>query len=451
MGQEVTVLNAGWCAVDITPPVGTPLAGFAARKGVSEGIHDPLMARALVIEREGGETVVLLTLDVVGVPTPMARQVRERIAAAIGTAPDHVMVSASHTHSGPVLEASLDTIGLASEHYRATLADDLVGAAVAAAKRRGPVRLEAGAGRIEGIGRNRRNDDGLPVDPEVGLLSFLPSAGPGCRFVTYACHAVTLGPDNLQITADYPGYAMRFIERVMGPGTVAMFANGAAGDVNTGHSADLSALGYFIPNRTFEQAERLGTMLGAEVVRIAQGSEEENDPLVRAASREVLLPGRMLPPIAEAQADLERKRKALDELRAKLGGAVPETDPRLVKARVEELYARLLVLRVTQQAEKESSREAPAHVAVEIQGIRIGGTVLIGVPVELFVEIGLAVKAASPWKRTWVLGYTNGSMGYLPSREAHAEGGYEVASSIFAAESVSKLERAMLEVASSLK
>jgi hypothetical protein len=84
VGQEVAVLKAGWCAVDITPPVGTPLAGFAARKGVSEGIHDPLMARALVVEREGGETVALLTVDVVGVPTPMARQVRERIAAAIG-------------------------------------------------------------------------------------------------------------------------------------------------------------------------------------------------------------------------------------------------------------------------------------------------------------------------------------------------------------------------------
>ena len=445
------MLKAGWCAVDITPPVGTPLAGFAARKGVSEGIHDPLMARALVVEREGGETVALLTVDVVGIPTPMARQVRERIAAAIGTAPDHVMLSASHTHSGPVLEHSLDTIGLASEHYRATLADDLVGAAAAAAKRRAPVRLEAASGRIEGIGRNRRHDDGLPVDPEVGLLSLLPSSGPACRFVKYACHAVTLGPDNLQITADYPGYAMRFIERVMGPGTVAMFANGAAGDVNTGHSADLSALGYFIPGRTFERAERLGTMLGAEVVRIAEMPEAESDPVVRAASREILLPAKALPSIVEATADLERKRKALDALSAKLGSAVPETDPRLVKARVDELYARFLVLRVGQQAGKGSGTEAPKHIPVEIQGVRIGETVLIGVPVELFVEIGLSVKAASPWKRTWVLGYTNGSMGYLPSREAYAEGGYEVASSIFAAGSVTKLEQAMIELASSLK
>jgi hypothetical protein len=117
---------------------------------------------------------------------------------------------------------------------------------------------------------------------------------------------------------------------------------------------------------------------------------------------------------SEATADLERKRKALDALIAKLGSAVPETDPRLVKARVDELYARLLVLRVGQQAGKGSGTEAPKHIPVEIQGVRIGETVLIGVPVELFVEIGLSVKAASPWKRTWVLGYTNGSMG-LPA------------------------------------
>ena len=313
------MLKAGWCAVDITPPVGTPLAGFAARKGVSEGIHDPLMARALVIEREGGETVALLTADVVGVPTPMARQVRERIAAAIGTAPDHVMVSASHTHSGPVLEHSLDTIGLASEHYRATLADDARRGGGRRREAAGAGRLEAASGRIEGIGRNRRHDDGLPVDPEVGLLSLLPSSGPACRFVKYACHAVTLGPDNLLITADYPGYAMRFIERVMGPGTVAMFANGAAGDVNTGHSADLSALGYFIPGRTFERAERLGTMLGAEVVRIAQMPEVESDPVVRAASREVLLPAKALPSIARGngrpRAEAEGPRRPEREAR----------------------------------------------------------------------------------------------------------------------------------------
>ena len=445
------MLKAGWCAVDITPPVGTPPAGFAARKGVSEGIHDPLMARALVIERGGGETVALLTADILGIPTPMARQVRGRIATAIGIPADHVMVSASHTHSGPVLEPSLETIGLASEHYRATLVDDLVGAATAAAKLREPVRLEVGSGRIEGIGRNRRHDDGLPVDPEVGLLCLQPSAGPGCRFVKYTCHAVTLGPDNLRITADYPGYAMRFIERVMGPGTVAMFANGAAGDVNTGHSPDLSALGYFIPGRTFERAERLGTMLGAEVVRIAQTLEEESDPVIRAASREILLPTKALPSIAEATADLERKRKALDALGAKLGGGVPETDPRLVKARVDELYARLLLLRIDQQAGERSGKEAPKHLPVEIQGIRIGGTVLIGVPVELFVEVGLSVKAASPGKHAWVLGYTNGSMGYLPSREAYAEGGYEVVSSIFAPEAATALEQAMIAVASSLK
>ncbi len=448
----MTVLKAGWCEVDITPPVGTPLAGFAARKGVSEGIHDALKARALVIEREGGETVALLTADIVGFPTPMAREVKERIAKAIGTTADHVMVSASHTHSGPVLELSLDTIGLASEHYRANLADEFVGAAVAASKSRQPVRLEVASGRIEGIGRNRRHDDGLPVDPEVGVLSFRPSTGPGCLFVKYTCHAVTLGPDNLLITADYPGFAMRFIERVMSAGTVAMFANGAAGDVNTGHSADLSALGYFIPGRTFERAERLGTMLGAEVVRTAQTLEEASDPIIRAASREVLLPAKGLPSIEEVKTDLERKRKALDAVKAKLGGGALKADPpdpRLVKAQVDELYARLLLLRVSGQTAEGAT--APKSIAVEIQGIRIGETVLIGVPVELFVEIGLAVKAASPWKRTWVLGYTNGSMGYLPSRDAYAEGGYEVVSSIFAPETVPALEKAMNDVASALR
>jgi neutral ceramidase len=447
------VLRSGWCSVDITPPVGTPLAGFAARAGVSVGIHDALRARVLVLEQEAGESVALVTADLLEVPTPMARAIRERIAATIGSGIDHVMVSTSHTHSGPALEGGMGSLGLASEHYQANLADQVAGAASAAWNRREPVRLCAGAGRIEGIGRNRRHDDGLPVDPTVGVLRVLPAAGPGCLFARYTCHAVVLGPDNLLISADYPGYAQRFVERSLGPGLDAMFANGAAGDVNTGHSADLSALGYHIPGRTFERAERLGTMLGAEVVRAAQELQVEADPAIGATSREVSLPTKELPSLREAEADLSRTTQALAALRRELGEAAWQADPplpRLVKARVKELYARLLLKRVEEREQGGAATEGRREAAVEVQGIRLGGTVLIGVPFELFVEVGLSVQARSPRPRTWVVGYANGSLGYMPSRQAYAEGGYEVVSARFAAQAVAALEEAMVGVASAL-
>jgi neutral ceramidase len=363
------------------------------------------------------------------------------------------MVSASHTHSGPALEGGFSSIGIASEHYRENLVDELAGAAAAAWRCREPVRLGAASGSIEGIGRNRRNENGLPVDPEVGVLRVLPAVGPGCLFLRYTCHAVTLGPDNLLISADYPGYALRFVERALGPGLDAMFANGAAGDVNTGHSADLSALGYFIPGRTFDRAERLGTMLGAEAVRAAQELEVESEPAVRAVSREILLPTKGLPTRREAEASLSRARNVLDELRRELGESAVEADPpnpRMVKARVDELYARLLLERVKEQEGAGTGGAGARSAAVEVQGIRLGTTVLIGVPFELFVEVGLAVRARSLWARTWVLGYTNGYLGYLPSRKAYAEGGYEVVSSRFAPEAVMALEEAMVGIASSL-
>jgi neutral ceramidase len=433
------VVKAGACSIDITPPVGTPMAGFAARAGVCRGIHDSLRATAIVFE--GAAAAVIVSADLIGMPAALVDAVRGQVERRTGIPGGAVMVATTHTHSGPALRLGFSGQGTASEHYIKTLVDDLAGAVCAAWESRRPSVVGAGSGTITGIGRNRRSADGLPVDPEVGVLRVLPRDGsPEAVLVNYACHPTVLGPDNLLISADYPGYARAFLEG-RGGGVVAAFTNGAAGDVNAGHSADLSALGYPIPGRTFERARSLGTMLGCEARRVMETIEPGHDATVKVASTTVTLAGKALPPMDEAQGDLVRKEKALEQ--ATTAGAAEEL---LIKAKVAALYARLLVHRI---GESEGN-DSPGPARIEIQGIRVGDAAFLAVPVELFVNIGLAVKRCSPLGRTFVVGYANGDLGYLPSLQAFGEGGYEVVSSTFAPESARAMEKGLVQLLSLL-
>jgi neutral ceramidase len=440
------MVKAGFCSIDITPPVGTPMAGFAARAGVSRGIHDGLRATAIAFE--GAAAAVIVSADLIGIPAELVDAVRSQVERRTGIPGGAVMVATTHTHSGPALRPGFSGQGIASEHYIRTLVDDLAGAVCAAWESRRSAAIGSGSGTITGIGRNRRSADGLPVDPGVGVLRVLPDDGsPAAVLVNYACHPTVLGPDNLLISADYPGYARAFVEGCGGGdphdqpgasrGIVAVFTNGAAGDVNAGHSADLSALGYPIPGRTFERARSLGTMLGCEARRVMETIEPAHDATVRVASTTVILAGKALPPMDEAQDDLRRKEKALEQ--ATRAGAAEEL---LIKAKVAALYARLLVHRIGESESNEASDSA----RVAIQGIRIGDAAFLAVPVELFVNIGLAVKRRSTLGRAFVVGYANGDLGYLPSLQAFDEGGYEVVSSTFAPDSARAIEEGLVQL-----
>ncbi len=432
------MIRIGTCKVNITPYIGCPLGGFAARKDVSQGIHDELYARILVIEQQ--EPVAIVSADLLCLPAEMVKQIRALAARKIGMREECIAIATTHTHSGPELRPNEKEI--ASTAYMQNLIDDLAGGIYAAWRVREAARIGIGCGTIQGIGVNRRHPDGLPVDPQVGLLRFdFESGRPGGVLINYTCHPVVLGPDNLLITADYPGYTMRLIERIKGDGSFAMFTNGATGDINTGHSADLSALGYPIPGRTFERAEKLGTMLAGEVLKILETIELQSEIAVAAKSKSVALKLKPLPSLEQVQNDLAAKQAALQQAIAE--GASEE---QLLKAKVNKFYAELLLDNVAQQA-KTPQQET---LEIELQGIRIGNCALLAFPGELFVEIGLAIKQNSPFKQTCILGYTNGYIGYLPTAQTYEEGGYEAVASRFTPESAQIVAREARDVLRSL-
>jgi len=424
------MLRAGFARVDITPYVGCPMTGYASRKGVSIGIHDPLYARAMVIE--GTDTVAIVAVDVASLPAEIVRRIRSLVAERMDLGPSQVMLATSHNHSGPAIHRGY--LGMAETCYVDTVALDIAGAIEAAWREREPSTIAIGSGHIEGIGVNRRHAEG-PVDPEVGVIKVTSSAGAvkGVLF-NYTCHAVVLGPDNVRISADYPGYTQSIVERELGGGAVALFTNGAAGNINTGHSADLSALGVPIPGRTFERAERLGTALAWEVLKVSQLLDGSGDVKIASKSLEVPLPQKTVPSLAEAEADAARKKQALERAQA---AGVGQSE--LAKVTLDELYARLLV---TQVRERTQAKTLTGPLAVEIQAIRIGDCGLVSFPGEAFVEIGFGIKRRSPFHRTYFVGYTNGSVGYLPTAEAIDEGGYEAIQTRFTSQAATMMEEA---------
>lgn len=432
------MIRAGIRRVNVTPPIGTPLGGYAARKSVSQGIHDDLYATALVLK--GKDLVLaLVTVDLVGLPRELVEMARAAVRSSTGIPPDNVLIAATHTHSGPDL--LFGDQGLASKSYVEVLADTLAGSVYAAWRGLKPAEVGVGQGWLEGIGVNRRTSNGTPVDPQVGVLRVDHDARVQGVLMNYTCHPVVLGPDNLLISADYPGYAVRVVERAFGGGLTAMFTNGAMGDVNPGHSAELSAIGAPIPGRTFERAKKLGTMLAGEVIKVIEMIQPQEELVLASRRKTITLPLKPLPPREKVEKIVSEKERALLEMEEKK--ASPDE---ITRVKVEKLYAELLLKQV-----KEREKALPPEAfEVELQAVRIGDCALIAFPGEMFVEVGLAIKRCSPFPYTYIIGCANGYVGYLPTKEAFEEGGYEVVVARFTAESSEIVKEESLALLNSL-
>lgn len=247
--------RAGLARVDITPPVGHEMGGYSARTHGATGTHDPLYATVLVIE-SGANSIALITCDL-----------RSFVTTRLGK---NVLVSSSHTHSGPL------TWELRSPWY--TQAEDKMREAIAEARKNMfPATLQIATGEIY-LGHNRRktngemwwrNAEGLPshpLDPAVTALVIKDAQGRiKAVLVNYACHPSILGPDNYQFSADYPGAMRRSIESAL-PGAKALFIQGGAGDINPYHDKEPVAT-------QFQAMEEAGNRLGKYVVSILKKTE----------------------------------------------------------------------------------------------------------------------------------------------------------------------------------
>ena len=432
------MLSVGFSKSNISPPIGAPLAGFAAREGFCEGIHDELYARAMVLESSAA-AIAFVSLDVLALPSEFVDMVREKIEASTGIKRDLVVIASTHTHAGPVTVKTFFNPGDSLDQgFMDHIARAIVGSVENAWSRREAARVGVGSGRVEGIGVNRRTSDKTPVDEEIGIIRVDDVEGhPRAVLINYSCHPTVLGSDNLLATGDFPFFAIDTIEKELGPGGFAMFVNGTQGNISMGHSSELSAIGVITPGRTFEHAEELGNKLASAALAALNNIETNDSPKIDGMVAEVRFPIKDLPDIRTAENNLmlaERELQALSD-----DGASAES---VMKAKSKRLYAS-----ITDFYAREMSGFDDGRLPVELQGIRVDDALFLAVPAEVFVEIGLEIKKRAKHP-TFIVGIANGYIGYLPTAASYEANGYEVVSSKVGPESedllyneVTKLER----------
>lgn len=383
----------GVAAIDITPPPGLLMSGFAARTQPALGAHDRLSVRAIVLD-----DTALLVCDVIGMHEDMSARVRKKSCLPEG----NIVITALHTHGAP---ASMQgRLGEAcSPEFLETLEEACVTAIDQALANTHPCTLVTGYGLPPGIARNRRDANGV-VDDQLPVMQLLDEHGkPFAMLVSYACHPVVLGADNLRYTADYPHFLRQHIEEQL-PDCIAVFALGAAGDINSGHSSQASISLAAQADRTFAEAERIGT----HIAKCALQAE------LHGAGCET----RVLN--SSAQLDFVR-RETLDNRQLQL-----QWQKELHKA--DPARASLLRHWIHWAEQDPVTPEAPWNARVSI--ICWGGIPLIALPGEQFACVALQLRSllqdmAGHADVAFIIPYAEGNPGYICPDEAFVSGGYE--------------------------
>jgi neutral ceramidase len=401
-------LLIGIAESNYTPEVGLDMAGnYRGDDYASRGVHDSLYAKAIVASNEKGEKAALLTVDICYIPKESIDMMRAYIASNTTIEPGNIMITSTHTHSGPV--GQLDAPK--AKEYLSKAAD----AVIKADKNLKATVLSIGRSSEDRVSHNRRLrcKDGTthmcwekfepgfviepwgPIDPELITMSIAQEGKPTGVLVNFACHATTLTGNNWLYTADYPGYLAEAIRRVKGNDYIPMFFNGCSGNVT---QVDYR-IGF--PD-TYQECQRIGYILGVSALEAIKNEKPISSDVVVVSTE--MVPVKHITITDEqyawAQAVLEKvKREGMPPLQA---DGIP--DAQYAKDWVE----------MRQNQDKIDS--------LEVMVVRIGDAAFVGLPGEMFTEFGLEIKAKSPCRNTMVMGLTNDERGYFPTKVSFTQG-----------------------------
>jgi neutral ceramidase len=395
-GQDAASWKAGAAAIDITPDGPVWMAGYASRNKPSEGVAQRLYAKALAIDDNANGRIVIVTLDLIGVPRQLRDGVERRARQQYGLSPESILLNASHTHSGPAPSSvGVDdpVYAKVADSYQRVLEEKIVQVIGQALSRRGPADLQFTRARA-GFAMNRRlrvgheirnspNPEG-PVDHEVPVLRVIGSDG-NLKAVLfgYACHNTVT--NFYMINGDYAGHAQAYLEQAH-PGAVALFLMGAGGDQNP-----------YPRHASLEQAAQHGRTLANAVEAAMQITIQR---AVRGPFRNAL--GYVELAYANiSRADLERRAASRNS-----------DDVKRAEALLRQLDAKTL----------EDGYPCPVQV------VQFGADLtLVAVGGETTVEYSLRLKRElkSGPAAVWFAGYSNDGFGYLGSKQVILEGGYE--------------------------
>ncbi len=427
-------LLAGAAVADITPREPQFLYGYPHVPRISTGVHDPLLSGALALS--DGRTALLFSAnDVIFISKAVAARARARIEAATGIPRGNILVSATHTHSGPVTvdylsNADDPVVPKADPAYLRLLEDGLVEAAVAAWRSARPAEAGLAVADGSGVGTNRR-DPGGPADPQVPVLLARERGGgrPIACLLVYSMHPTVLHEDSTLVSGDFPAMARQRLQALLGAGCPILYHTGPEGNQSPRHVTR---------ENSFAEARRLGGLLADRAARVIPAIRY-SDRLALAADRELLdLPRRSFPAPREAEERLQRARRRLEELRS---ARAPRQEVRTAECDWFGAEETLTLARAA--ASGELDRVYGTCLPAEVQALQVGPWRYVGWPGEIFVEYALEVKQRSP--DTWIIALANGELqGYIVTEEAAREGGYEASNALFGPESGAAIVAATL-------
>lgn len=407
--------RVGAARVDITPKDGTPLGGFYKFRG-SAGVLDPLYAKTLVMEKDGVHAA-LVVLDLSGTVKPIVAEARKLIQQQCGIEGDHVMISGTHTHSGPqqprgsMMDEITKVNSPAGVSYTGMLPVWIADSVKQAKAKLMPVTASSTLGRAEGISFNRRilregqqeaiwqpqkltskDRPAGPVDPEVGVLVFEAAGKPVASLLNFAMHPTSVG-GGVKVSADYPGVFTKLVSERHGAEMLSIFANGCCGNIN---------------HHDYITGKRRSTLeLGTALADAVDAAWAKLQPLTiftpRIRSEQVTLKRRRF-----SEEQIAKAKDMAANMFTKNFGTVPMAETVCILETVAKQNEPLLA---------------------EVQVIAFSEELaVVALPGEIFVELGLALKKASPFKHTLIAELANGSIGYIPNREAFPQGNYEIVS-----------------------
>ncbi len=432
-------LEAGVSVADITPPVGYRMSGYFHER-LSEGVSNPLHAKALVL-RQGSTKAAMVFCDIIGLSPEVSKAARAKAEAETGIPAANILLAATHSHTGPLYFGALRNhfhgLALARDgqdscekvDYASLLGERIVQAIQRADAGAQPVRLEAGVTQQQGLSFNRRfhmkdgsvrfnpgvlNPDIVrvagPIDPAVGIVLFRTRAENAAvaGLVNFALHLDTVG--GTKYAADYPYYLEQDLRRTLGEDFTLLFGTGACGDINHIDVTRRERLG----------TEEIGRTLARTVVDTL--TEMKTTAPSLAVSRAVIeapLQSFSTEEVEQAKRDIHkvgiRELPFLDQVRA---------------------YKILAV-----------QWRGGSTLPLEVQVFRLSDEVaIVGLPGEVFVDLGLAIKQASPFATTLVIELCQDAPGYIPTRKAFAEGSYETVNSRVAPGGGERMAEAAIEL-----
>jgi neutral ceramidase len=423
--------------IDITPTEPVDLAGFIARTQPMVGIHDPLYASALVIE-QGENKFVYIVCDLLNLSRPGVAYLREQIHEKTGIPAKNIMISCTHTHSGPIatflppakkgenaINNRRKNLGTLNQKYTQELThnlSELVAAAMTPQNITEIDHIEYSQGTIEGLNIDRRAESGkkgshgplvthtAETDTSLQIVTFISKQNKiKAVLVNFACHAVVRDFTNREVTSDFPGVVVKALEKQLRDAQLAesglqvYYINGACGNLNP-----------IIMGGSWEEVDKFGKTIADKAYNLISSPNQSTPDAIgltsiQCDSKMIGLPLRPLPK-DEVVTQLEQFR--IDKTKIKDTNSV---DYKVIEAFIQwgEETTQLI-----------ESGTVPTETPMEVYVLDFGGVRIVGLSGEIFSRIGKNIKSRLPG-HTLIAGYTNGSSGYIPTAEALIEGGYE--------------------------